>query len=240
MCFVAAGLLELQLEGCLALEGKKAKVTGSLPENRQYLRPLYDFIAEKSPVKIEKIVEAYRIAFTDRRMNELLAAVGGSLAALGMVEEGKRDSLVRRQPYVPTREAVRSVVEELRSELLEEGPVTEDAAALTVLLDKGKCLKPYFSQFEQKEMRQKLKSLGGFSGRTDGESHGGAYRDPHSRFGSFYRGCHLHVRGACHVQTEKLGSDREGGICEHRGAGAAYRCALQHSEILHGGRDASL
>ena len=57
------------------------------------------------------------------------------------------------------REAVRSVVEELRAELLEEGPVTEDAAALTVLLDKGKCLKPYFSQFEQKEMRRKLKAL---------------------------------------------------------------------------------
>ena len=158
-CCVAAGLLELQLEGCLALEGKKAKVTGSLPENRQYLRPLYDFIAEKSPVKIEKIVEAYRIAFTDRRMNELLAAVGGSLAALGMVEEGKAGLLGTKAAYVPTREAVRSVVEELRSELLEEGPVTEDAAALTVLLDKGKCLKPYFSQFEQKEMRQKLKSL---------------------------------------------------------------------------------
>ena len=159
VCFVAAGLLELQLEGCLALEGKKAEVTGSLPEDQQYLRPLYDFIAEKSPVKIEKIVEAYRIAFTDRRMNELLAAVGGSLAALGMVEEGKAGLLGTKAAYVPTREAVRSVVEELRSELLEEGPVTEDAAALTVLLDRGKCLKPYFSQFEQKEMRQKLKSL---------------------------------------------------------------------------------
>ena len=159
VCFVAAGFLELQMEGCLAVEGKKAEVIGSLPENRQYLRPLYDFIAEKSPVKIEKIVEAYRIAFTDRRMNELLAAVGGSLAALGMVEEGKAGLLGTKAAYVPTREAVRSVVEELRSELLEEGPVTEDAAALTVLLDKGKCLKPYFSQFEQKEMRQKLKSL---------------------------------------------------------------------------------
>ena len=159
VCFVAAGFLELQMEGCLALEGKKAEVTGSLPENRQYLRPLYDFIAEKSPVKIEKIVEAYQIAFTDRRMNELLAAVGSSLAALGLVEEGKAGLLGTKAAYVPTREAVRSVVEELRSELLEEGPVTEDAAALTVLLDKGKCLKPYFSQFEQKEMRQKLKSL---------------------------------------------------------------------------------
>ena len=159
VCFVAAGLLELQLAGCLTLAGKKAEVTGPLPEDRQYLRPLYDFIAEKSPVKIEKVVEAYRIAFTDKRMNELLAAVGGSLIALGLAEEGKTGLLGRKAVYMSDREAVRSVVEELRAELLEEGPVTEDAAALTVLLDKGKCLKPYFSQFEQKEMRRKLKAL---------------------------------------------------------------------------------
>ena len=159
VCFVAAGLLELQLAGCLSLEGKKAEITGPLPKSRQHLRPLYDFIAEKSPMKIEKVVEAYRIAFTDKRMNELLAAVGGSLIALGLAEEGKAGLLGRKAVYMSDREAVRSVVEELRAELLEEGPVTEDAAALTVLLDKGKCLKPYFSQFEQKEMRRKLKSL---------------------------------------------------------------------------------
>ena len=159
VCFVAAGLLELQLEGCLSLEGKKAEITGPLPKSRQHLRPLYDFIAEKSPMKIEKVVEAYRIAFTDKRMKELLAAVGGSLAALGLAEEGKTGLLGTKAVYMSDREAVRSVVEELRAELLEEGPVTEDAAALTVLLDKGKCLKPYFSQFEQKEMRRKLKAL---------------------------------------------------------------------------------
>ena len=159
VCFVAAGLLELQLGGCLALEGKKAEVTGPLPENRRYLKPLYDFIAEKSPVKVEKIVEAYRIAFTDKRMKELLAAVGGSLAALDLAEEGKAGLFGTKAAWVPAREAVRSVVEELLAKLLEEGPVTEDAAALAVLLDKGKSLKPYFSQFEQKEMRQKLKSL---------------------------------------------------------------------------------
>ena len=59
VCFVAAGLLELQLAGCLSLEGKKAEITGPLPKSRQHLRPLYDFIAEKSPMKIEKVVEAY-------------------------------------------------------------------------------------------------------------------------------------------------------------------------------------
>lgn len=61
--------------------------------------------------------------------------------------------------YVPRREAVGSVVEMLRAEVLEDGTMTEDAAALTVLLERGKCLKPYFSAFEQKEIREKLRRI---------------------------------------------------------------------------------
>ena len=46
-----------------------------------------------------------------------------------------------------------------QAELLEEGEVTEDVAALVILLEQGKCLKPYFSAFEQKEMRDKLQAI---------------------------------------------------------------------------------
>ena len=35
----------------------------------------------------------------------------------------------------------------------------EDVAALVILLEQGKCLKPYFSAFEQKEMRDKLQAI---------------------------------------------------------------------------------
>ena len=51
------------------------------------------------------------------------------------------------------------MVELLRAELLEDAPVTEDAAALAVLLDQGGCIKTYFSTYEQKSIREKVKSL---------------------------------------------------------------------------------
>ena len=40
VCFVAAGLLDLQLEGCLSLDRKNVTVTGPLPAGREYLAPL--------------------------------------------------------------------------------------------------------------------------------------------------------------------------------------------------------
>lgn len=81
------------------------------------------------------------------------------LVSLGLAEAGKAGLLGSKTAYVPRREAVGSVVEMLRAEVLEDGTMTEDAAALTVMLERGKCLKPYFSAFEQKEIREKLRRI---------------------------------------------------------------------------------
>ena len=54
----------------------------------------------------------------------------------------KAGLLGKKQGYLPTREAINAVVDLVRAELLEEGEVTEDVAALVILLEQGKCLKP--------------------------------------------------------------------------------------------------
>lgn len=159
VCLVAAGLLELQLEGCITIEGKILRVAAPLPENRPYLKSLDDFIREKGTMKVSALVEAYYLSLTDKRLRALWDAVGQSLVSLGLAEAGKAGLLGSKTAYVPRREAVGSVVEMLRAEVLEDGTMTEDAAALTVLLERGKCLKPYFSAFEQKEIREKLRRI---------------------------------------------------------------------------------
>ena len=52
-----------------------------------------------------------------------------------------------------------AVVKNLRAELLAEEPVTGETAALVLLLDKGGCLKEYFSKDEMKAMKDELKVL---------------------------------------------------------------------------------
>ena len=52
-----------------------------------------------------------------------------------------------------------SVIEKIRAELLEDGDVSEDVIALTVLLDKSGQLKEYFSKYEQKELKEKLEVI---------------------------------------------------------------------------------
>ena len=156
---VAGALLELQMEGCIAVDGKKVSVAGALPQDKGYLKPLYDFIREKQSVKLYVVVDAYNFSWTDKRINELRDAVGGSLVQLGAASACKAGLLGKQAGYLPGPETVRSVVEQMRAELLEEGPVSDETAVLVALLERVKCLKAYFSAFEQKEVRQKIEAL---------------------------------------------------------------------------------
>ena len=154
VCLVAAALLELQLEGCVAV------VTGPLPEGQAHLRPLYAFVNRPKPIRKEKLLEEYTYTVTDAQRDELLESIGRSLADLGLVQPVKVGLLGKKKGYAPTPEAISGVVDMIRAELLEEGEITEDVVSLVVLMEKGNCLKPYFSAFEQKQMKQRLRALG--------------------------------------------------------------------------------
>ena len=68
VCVVASVFSELKMENCIVLEKKKVRVTGELPAEKMYLKPLYNFINQPKPVKIEKIIEEYNYSFSDRKL----------------------------------------------------------------------------------------------------------------------------------------------------------------------------
>ena len=148
VCLVAAALLELQLEGCVTVDKKYITVTAPLPGEKAHLQPLYDYLKGDKPMRTEKLLEEYTYSITDARLKELMAAIGDSLWAGALWSRLQSGLLGRKHARLLDR-----------AELLEEGEVTEDVAALVILLDQGKCLKPYFSAFEQKEMQAKLQAI---------------------------------------------------------------------------------
>lgn len=158
ICLIASGLLELQLEKCIKIDKKRVVVIDNLPDERLYLKPLYDFVNQQKPVKLEKILEAYNYSFKDRGY-ELVNSIGASLKDLGLVEVTCTGIFGNKNAYIPNANAVHYVIDMIRAEFLEDVEVTDDIAALIVLLDKSKLLKIYFSEFEQKEIKKKLKKI---------------------------------------------------------------------------------
>lgn len=159
VCLIASGLLELQLEDCIKIDDKYVTVTNHLPDGKIYLKPLYDFIHQPKPVRMEKILEAYTYSFSDKNLYELINSIGASLEELGLVTSACTGIFKNKNAYIPNSNAVHYVVDMIRAELLEDVEVTEDIALLIVLLEKSKLLKTYFSEYEQKEVKEKLKDL---------------------------------------------------------------------------------
>ena len=92
-------------------------------------------------------------------MHELIDSIGASLDDLGLVETTRTGIFGNKNAYVPNANAVHYVVDMIRAEFLEDVEVTEDIASLIILLDKSKVLKTYFSEYEQKEIKKKLKEI---------------------------------------------------------------------------------
>lgn len=159
VCLIASGLLELQLENCIKINKDTVTVTNNLPDDKIYLKPLYDFVNQSKPVRMGKILEAYTYSFSDKNLYELINSIGASLEDLGLVEATRTGIFGNKNAYIPNSNAVHYVVDMIRAEFLEDVEVTEDIALLIVLLDKSKLLKTYFSEYEQKEIKEKFKDL---------------------------------------------------------------------------------
>lgn len=160
VCLVVGGLLELQLEQCISMDDKKVvTVCAELPERMLYLKPLYDVIHQGKPMKAQKIVETYVSSFTSKKLNMFLDALMESLKAADVVEPVKAGLFGNKEGYAPKKEVITGIIEKIRAELLEDGELSEDILALTILLDKSGQLKEYFSKFEQKELKGKLNAI---------------------------------------------------------------------------------
>lgn len=158
-CLVVSGLLELETEGCISIVDKKITVRSKLPEKLNNLKPLYSLIDRKRAVKLQKVFDKYIIAYTDRRIRTLIASVMAPLKKDGSVVSITGGLIRKKERFVPTKETLNQVVEKIRAELLEKGPLTEDVIALTALLNKAGRLKHYFSKHEQKELKARLTEI---------------------------------------------------------------------------------
>ena len=61
--------------------------------------------------------------------------------------------------YIPDTKAVDTIIQNIRAEILEDGELTEDIAALAALLDKTGELMRFFSAYEKKDVKKRLKEI---------------------------------------------------------------------------------
>lgn len=156
ICFVAGGLLELQLAGCIAFDDKTVFAAGEIPEEMYYLKSIYDVIAKNESIDMDEFIKVYDYEINDRQLNELVRDIGDLLESIDFAKTIKSGVFKKKKTYFPKREIINKVTDKMRSNMLRPEDITEETAALFILLDRSMCLKEYFSIFERNDMRENL------------------------------------------------------------------------------------
>lgn len=155
----ASAVAELLMNDIIELDGKKLSVKKALPKDMSYLSPVYDFIEKKGRVGFKTVVEHFSFTFSSKNIEELFDSIGESLVKAGCAQKEKSGMLGSKNAYVPDKKAVDNIIQNIRAEILEDGELTEDIAALAVLLDKTDELMRFFSAYEKKDVKKRLKEI---------------------------------------------------------------------------------
>ena len=155
----ASAVVQLLMEDILSFDGKKLSIQVALPEEKSYLRQVYDVVVKKQPVKFENAIEYFSFNFTDKYINRLIEDIGESLAELGCVRKEKGGFMNGKTLYIPNEADVDHIVQNIRAELLEDGEISEDIVVLTALLNKSQDLQRYFSSYEKQALKKRLAEI---------------------------------------------------------------------------------
>lgn len=154
---IASGILELALEDIILISDDQVTTKIELPADKQFLRPIYNEILTEGPLDFKKLA---RKLVTDRSLfNDLFDSIGDSLVDLNVVTKKSGGIFSHSNFFVGGETSKQQIVEQIRAELLEEGPVTKDTIVMASLLMGSHTLKNYFSKFEEVDLNDKLSEL---------------------------------------------------------------------------------
>ncbi|WP_099203448.1 GPP34 family phosphoprotein [Miniphocaeibacter massiliensis] len=158
VCVVASALFELSLRNIVKIEDKKTEVIEELPQDMEYLLSFYKYLKEKVR-KINNIISDYTQSFSGKKIYNLYYDLGQSLYKNNIVdfkEKGKLDSM---DIFIPKKSIVENIINEIKKELLGSEKLDVKTVVLTNLLDKSHQLKQYFSSYEKKDLKNRLKEI---------------------------------------------------------------------------------
>lgn len=165
-----AMLMELQLAGNSAVNRVKG-IAGDLKidwlrplsEEQQLFTPIHEawqaaFDTKNQQATLMGVMEALA---DDKRRAQLETNLAQDLLARGWVRPvvKERRLLGNKTIYEPVPEVTEAVVQRIRAELLEEGPVSDETLVLVTLMEQDSLLKRYFSKHEQQALRARIQAL---------------------------------------------------------------------------------
>lgn len=154
---VAAGLMDLLLNGIVTVEKKKITVIKDIPHEFGHIASLYTYLNEK-PRSTDKLMSDY-IASTGSRIRQLATEIGESLLADSAAVKGEGGLFGNKTTYIPEKSYKDEVIGIIRSAVTKDEEMTSHDMELIYILKETKNLNQYFSKYKSDELKAKLKEM---------------------------------------------------------------------------------
>lgn len=154
---VAAGIMDLVINGVITLEKKKISVVRELPVEFLHLASLYTYLKEKT-CSADKLMSDY-MASTGSRIRQLITEIGESLLEDHAAAREEGGVFGNKIIYIPDKNYKDELIGIMRSAMTKDDEITSHDMALFCLLKETKNLNQYFSKQESDEMRAKWKEM---------------------------------------------------------------------------------
>jgi len=154
---ILGGIVELINQEYISIDSKDKLIITKPKENiNEYLIPIYDKILNaKKPQKAKEIVES----FTNRETKSIFILMRLLLLKLDYAEGVTNRKFSLKNKLVPKKEVVKSIVANLREEILSNKEMSYETIMLATLLDVCGHIGEYFSKFEKNDLKTRLKEI---------------------------------------------------------------------------------
>ena len=155
-------IVEMMLDGNLEITDKnKVKITSDLPIT-PYNKQLYEIIGEmkKDEVPLKTLLTSLCNEWPEKKMKAIVALFKDSMEKKDLIRlEHKKGLFGEKEVIVINEKQLDHIVEEVRSEFLEKGALTDDLVLLGALLNSTKFLKSIFTKYEKNALNSRLKEI---------------------------------------------------------------------------------
>ena len=157
---LASVLIEFNQQELIVFSEKKFEIKPTpFPAELEYLSPVYQILEELKKKTATALANKY-FTFSDKNYKVLTTNIINTLTVKGIIQREKsRGILGERIIYHPSNKEKDRIIQRIRAELLEEGLVSPQTAALVFMMNRLKKLDQYFSKYESGTLKDRVKEL---------------------------------------------------------------------------------
>ena len=160
--FTVSIVMEMVLEGILSVDGKDEISINSKKVKDGYRKNMLDIINEKSTksLTIRKLVYNLYGIINNSKMKPIKDNLVKSLIEKDSITKINKKVLFFNKEILNVKEDIfQNVVEEIRSEFLEKGNITDEMIILSTILSETRNINKIFSTYEKSQMKDRLKEI---------------------------------------------------------------------------------